>query len=194
MDDADMNARTKARRAVRLIAFCIVLYAAPSGRILASPPASPPLKCVVRQTAWCVQDNGEAEITLTQSVGRDEPGNRVWKLLNVHHPEFVLMVISPQGCEKNYADRVEALAFEPNVAWRGSRWDEIRVSLRSDATCTLRLLVTPFNGSDLEWAYSSGIALLGACKDESCTVLTPTIADVTSVYRDEFRRAPHGGK
>lgn len=184
-------------KAVELVVSSIALALFVLNPVFATPPPlqgppEPPRKCVIQEKAWCIQEGAAVEITLAQREGRDEVNNNVWRLRDVRHPAFVMTIVEPEGCRRSYADSVQALGYSANVAWRGQVWDEMRVSLRTDGGCTLRILVTPYNGSDFEWAYSTGRLLLAACKDEGCDVLVPTIADVTSVYRDRFRGTAKG--
>lgn len=150
-----------------------------------SSPSAPPRVCEVQQKAWCIYQEG-VEITDQQITNNSDES--IWTMRDVREPKSVLVIFEPSGCRKGFTDTVSALGFSENVQWQGKTWDQMRVRLRTDGSCDLRLLVPPYDGDPLEWAFSTGRALIAACRDEKCTNTAPTPADVTDVYRDKFKR------
>lgn len=148
---------------------------------------APPRQCEIRQKAWCIYQEG-AEITDLQKTHNDHPGEHVWMIRDVYHPQSAIVVFEPEGCRRGFSDRVSAQRFDEGIQWHGRDWDQMRVRLRADGTCDLRLLVPVFDGSLLEWAFSVGRTLIAACPDEACTAIVPTPADVTDEYERRFRR------
>lgn len=149
---------------------------------------APPRICEIQQKAWCIYQDG-SEITDHQKTTTDYPDDHIWSVRDVHNPNSVLVIFEPNGCREGFSDEVSALGFNKDVEWRGRKWDQMRIRLRSDGSCDLRLLVPVYDGNPLEWAFSVGRGLIAACKDEKCTNVTPTPADVTDVYRESFKRA-----
>lgn len=137
--------------------------------------------------AWCIYQEG-AEITNAQRIDHEDFNDHTWILRNAFRPYSQLVIFEPDGCRKGTANSVTALGFDQSVRWRGRLWDQVRVRLRSDGSCDLKLLVPLYDGDPLEWAFGTGRALLAACGDDRCTPIVPTIADVTSQYRSLFRR------
>ena len=152
-----------------------------------SSPAAPPRICEIRQKAWCIYQDG-SEITDHQKINTDYPNDHIWSMHDTHTPKSVLVIFEPNGCREGFSDKVSALGFNENVQWQGKSWDQMRIRLRSDGSCDLRLLVPLYGRDPLEWAFSVGRGLIAACGDENCTNITPTPADVTDVYQEQFRR------
>ncbi len=174
--------------------WAIIFTVAARGEALAnankstdSSPAAPPRICEIRQKAWCIYQNG-SEITDHQKTTTDYPDDHIWSMRDVHQPRSVLVIFEPNGCREGFSDKVSALGFNENVQWQGKTWDQMRIRLRSDGSCDLRLLVPVYDADPLEWAFSVGRGLIAACRDEKCTNITPTPADVTDAYREKFRR------
>lgn len=149
--------------------------------------SSPPPECQMRQRAWCVHREG-LEISWKALPNSQEEFAYAWSLRDPHYPNSPLIVFEPQGCREALADTVKAVGFEEGVTWEDKKWDQMRVRLRSDGSCDLKLLV-PLNKNDpLEWAFSVGRVLIAACKDDACTPNAPTPADATDQYRPRFMR------
>jgi len=156
-----------------------------SGQERVARPSSPPLTCEIRQRAWCIV-NGTAEITEVQPLVSSDPPGRAWTLKDTHFPASTLVILEPTGCRQSLADTLSATGFKHGFTWRDKSWDEVGLRLRSDGSCDLKLLVPPYNEDPLEWAFSQGRLLIWACKDEACNPTSPTPADVTRQYEDEF--------
>ncbi len=177
-----------------LLALCVI-FAAPISEASLTPtvkstglsPAAPPRTCEIRQEAWCIYQDG-SEITDRQKVSRDGPNDHIWSMRDIYHPKSLLVILEPSGCRKGFSDEVTALGFEEDVQWQGKAWDKMRIRLRVDGSCDLTLLVPLYDGDPLEWAFSVGRGLIAACGDDACTNITPTPADVTDIYRKQFRR------
>lgn len=179
------------------LALCVIFAAPASVASSASPvsavklsglsPAAPPRQCEIRQKAWCIYQDG-SEITDHQKINRDNPNDHIWSMRDVYHQKSVLVILEPSGCRKGFSDEVSALGFDEGVQWQGKSWDQMRIRLRADGSCDLTLLVPLYDGDPLEWAFSVGRGLIAACRDDECTNITPTPADVTDIYRKQFRR------
>lgn len=190
---ADMRVRIMWAKFSLFVASALALAGSGRAESTAVPPAEPARECRINQKAWCFQNASAYEITLLQKLPQDASGDWFWRAREATHPASTLVVIEPSSCQKVFADEVRALGYKSGVAWRGEQWDAMDISLRRDGQCTLRLLVTPNSGSPWEWAYSQGRSLMAACGDVSCSGLTPTIVDVTNVYRDAFFRKSEAG-
>jgi hypothetical protein len=151
------------------------------------PASAPPKVCEIRQRAWCIYQEG-AEITDTQRIDNDDPGDHTWILKDVRSPNSSLVIFEPDGCRIGFSDTVKAMEYTRNVKWKGRLWDQMQIGLRSDGSCDLKLLISPYDGNPLEWAFSTGRVLLAACSDEKCTPIMPTPADVTDKYIPLFKR------
>lgn len=149
--------------------------------------SAPPRSCEIRQQAWCIYQEG-VEITDSQRISNKDPGSHTWILQNVYSPKSTLIVFEPNGCRTGFADTVQAMQYIKNIEWREKIWDQIQVRLKSDGSCDLKLLFPLYDGNPLEWAFSTGRVLLAACKDEKCTPIEPTLADVTDQYQKLFKR------
>jgi hypothetical protein len=172
-----------------LMLFCAMVAANPvvPAKQLSRPVSAPPRKCEIRHEAWCIYQDG-SEITDLQKVTNENPNEHIWTMRDVYHPQSVLVIFEPDGCRNGLADTVDALGFDKDVKWQGKAWDQMRVRLKVDGSCDLRLLVPLFDKNPLEWAFSVGRTLIAACGDEKCTGMTPTPADVTEKYREQFKR------
>ena len=150
-------------------------------------PAAPIRVCEIRQKAWCMYQE-DSEITDQPVTERRDAGNHIWSMRSMYHPDDVIMIIEPDGCRNNFANEVRSLGFDENVKWHGRTWDGMRIRLRTDGSCDLQLLVSPYDGNPLEWAFSVGRLLIAACPDDKCTSIVPTPGDVTDKYRGRFMR------
>jgi hypothetical protein len=125
------------------------------------------------------------EITVLQPVQADPPG-QAWMLRDVNFPDSTLGILEPRGCRKALADTMTAVDFVHGVPWRGKTWDQITLRLRSDGSCDLKLLLSPSQSPEREWAFTGGIALLLACTDNPCTPASPTPADIAARYKSQY--------
>jgi hypothetical protein len=153
--------------------------------VKATSLASPPRKCEIRETAWCIDQEASQ---ITDRIGSGIDG-RVWTIFDIDYPDSKLVVIEPSGCRRAFADTVVALGFEEAVTWQGEVWDRMQVRLRVDGSCDLSLLVPLPGGTSIEWAFSNGRTLITACRDDKCTPMEPTPADVTDQFREQFSRS-----
>jgi hypothetical protein len=151
------------------------------------PVASIPRTCEIRQEAWCIYQDG-SEITDLQKIDNKNSNEHIWSMRDINHPYSVIIIFEPDGCRNGFSDKISALGFDENVKWRGRIWDQMRVRLRADGSCDLRLLVPLYNKDPLEWAFSVGRTLIAACADKMCKSIVPTLADVTDKYQKQFKR------
>lgn len=135
----------------------------------ATPPAgtnaAPPARCEIRLSAWCIAE-GAHEVT--RQLADDRIHDRVWTLRGRFRPESTVVIFEPNGCKAGYSDVTELKAVDPGVEWRGRAWHRLHVALKSDGTCTLSILLPPDEGDSMEWAFTSGLPLVRACKDDAC--------------------------
>ncbi|MGY0556293.1 hypothetical protein [Lysobacter sp. A421] len=170
------------------IAFITLL--APVSAGCATPdlpaPAAPPRECLLIRHAWCIE-GGPYEIVMQRANRSESPGfDWVWVLRGDFRPESKLVLFEPYGCKDGFADSLVALSYDKRVIWRDREWDRMRVRLRSDASCDLDILVPPFDGDPMEWAYSSGFGLIRACSNVSCE--GPLLADLRDAFNPQFKR------
>jgi hypothetical protein len=157
-----------------------------SGCVSAAPPAqapaAPPRKCEIRQSAWCI-DQGAFEIT--DRLAQDSVHDRVWTLRGPFRPESKLVILEPNGCRSGFAETPVLSSYEQKVVWEGRSWDRIRARLKSDGSCDLEVLIPPFDGDPMEWAFSTGLMLVKACKDEACS--GESLAELKPRFEKRFR-------
>ena len=147
-------------------------------------PAAPPRKCEIRQPAWCIYQDALKVVRQLNKETREV----VWVLSGPSRHDSELVIFEPGGCREGFADTVAVLSFRENIEWEQRAWDEMRVRLRENGSCDLRLLVPLFDRDPLEWAFSTGRGLIAACRDEKCAAITPTLSDVTDIYAKQFKR------
>jgi hypothetical protein len=144
-----------------------ILMALPLGclpiHVLAqASPSSPPLHCISEHGAWCVLDGAGEQPLATAS------GVSAFKLSDPSQSDASLIVISPVGCDRVRADQLAFLSFEHGLKRYGQEWEGISVRLRNDGTCDLQILLPQFSSNPFEWAFSSGLQLIRACKSDVC--------------------------
>ena len=152
----------------------------------AAPPAedmsSPPLRCEFQQGAWCI---AEGAYVVTRSLSSDRVHDRTWSLRGRFRQESELLINEVNGCKSGYADGLTLLNYESSVEMQGARRDRMKVRLKSDGTCDLEFLIPSFDGDPMEWAFSTGLTLIRACKDAECTSLP--LADLKSQVEGKFK-------
>lgn len=173
---------------VAVVVVSMPLSATASSAVQGQNASSPPIACEIRQRAWCIH-NGSVEITVLQPAQGDPPG-QAWILRDVNFPDSPLAIIEPRGCRKALSDTVTAVDFVRGVPWHDKTWDQMTIRLRSDGSCDLKLLLSPFESPEREWAFTGGRALLLACSDDQCTPKSPTPADVTAQYKSRYIKRP----
>lgn len=149
----------------------------------AGPPGSPPLRCEFRPGAWCI---AEGAYIVNRTLAADRVHDRIWSLKGRFKPESELVVQEVNGCKSGYADELSLQSYEGSVDVDGTRWDRLKVRLKSDGTCDLSILLSPFDGDPMEWAFSTGLGLLRGCKDETCTPLP--LSNLKSQIEEKFRK------
>lgn len=145
--------------------------------------ASPRLQCEFRLGAWCI---AEGAYVVTRALAADRVHDRTWLLKGRFKPESELVVQEVNGCKSGYANELTFLSYESSVDVDGTSWDRLKVRLKSDGTCDLSILMSPFDGDPMEWAFSTGLTLLRGCKDEACTPLP--LGDLKPQIEEQFRK------
>lgn len=160
-----------------------------SGFATASPttlaPAAPPSRCEIRLSAWCI---AEGAYEINRQLANDSVHDRVWSMRGRSKPASKVIVLEPNGCKSGPSDALELLEFEQGVAWQNDSWDRIQVKLKSDGSCDLTILLPPYDGDPLEWAFSSGLPLIRPCKDEKC--IGAGIGGLRSQFEKRYRERP----
>lgn len=160
-----------------------------SGFATASPttlaPAAPPSRCEIRLSAWCI---AEGAYEINRQLANDSVHDRVWSMRGRSKPASKVIVLEPNGCKSAPSDALELLEFEQGVAWQNDSWDRIQVKLKSDGSCDLTILLPPYDGDPLEWAFSSGLPLIRPCKDEKC--IGAGIGELRSQFEKRYRERP----
>lgn len=160
-----------------------------SGFATASPttlaPAAPPSRCEIRLSAWCI---AEGAYEINRQLANDSVHDRVWSMRGRSKPASKVIVLEPNGCKSGPSDALELLEFEQGVAWQNDSWDRIQVKLKSDGSCDLTILLPPYDGDPLEWAFSSGLPLIRPCNDEKC--IGAGIGELRSQFEKRYRERP----
>lgn len=161
-----------------------VLSASPS---IGSPsqPSAPPRKCEIRQSVWCI-DREVDEIT--NRIAERSIYDRIWVLQDDLRPESQLVVLEPNGCRAGRSDMLDLLSYENGFTWEGRSWGRMRARLKKDGTCDLEVLMPPYDGDPMEWAFSTGLILVRSCPDDACT--GPNLAELKPKFEAEFRKKP----
>lgn len=142
---------------------------------------APQQRCVRSHGAWCVLQ-GAAETHL--STGSSSSS---YRLSDPSHPASALIVVAPVACMRGYADQISLRSFEHGIAFQDEPWEEVVVDLRADGSCGLRILLPPSGSSPTEWAFSTGLQLIRACKSESC--LGPSMGELKPFFATRYRNA-----
>jgi hypothetical protein len=174
----------KCTRSPSLFALAFVLASSAQGASSPSvdaPAGMPPSECEIRLRAWCIRQ----EDSIITDIGKwsSADPDHTWLIHHRDRPDRNLVVFEPRGCRKGFADVVKPIRLTPGVVVGGQTWDEAVVRLKADGSCDLTLRVPASPNDPLEWPFSTGRVLLRACKDEACTPIEPTIADVTAPLR-----------
>lgn len=132
----------------------------------AQRPSSPPRICEIRHSAWCI-DREVSEII-------DKPArylnyDRAWMLQDDLELESVLVVLEPNGCRSGFSDIFVMSNYEKDFEWDGQRWDRIQVRLKKDGSCDLGVLIAPYEGGDIGWAFSTALILVRNCVNADCS-------------------------
>ncbi len=155
-------------RSISILSFLALTLQ--SGAASASPPtqgtAAPTRKCELRLSSWCIADGASI---ITRRLADDGVHDRTWSLEGRFRPESKLFVLEPNGCKTGYADELKLLHLEGGVAWNGRTMNKATVRIKSDGSCDLQILFAPSSGDPMEWALSSGLALIWGCRDQACT-------------------------
>lgn len=129
-------------------------------------PAAPPLVCELRLSTWCI---AEGAYEITRRLAQDSVNDRIWMLRGRFKADSRLVILEPNGCKKGFSDELGLLGFDKGINWENSTWDQVKVRLKSDASCDLTILIPPYNGDPMDWAFSNGLTLVRPCKDSNCT-------------------------
>lgn len=160
-----------------------------SGFATASPttqaPAAPASRCEIRLSAWCI---AEGAYEINRQLANDSVHDRVWSMRGRSKPASKVIVLEPNGCKSGPSDALELLEFEQGVPWQNGSWDRIQVKLKSDGSCNLTILLPPYDGDPLEWAFSSGLPLIRPCKDEKC--VGAGVGELRSQFEKRYRERP----
>ncbi len=173
---------------MRFLSFSLIggsLFAS-SGCASATPVqglAAPPRQCEIKQMAWCIQ---EGAFEIIDRIAEDGIHDRVWILRDSFRPESKLVVLEPNGCRTGRSDALSLLSYESGVTWEGRTWERVKARLKTDGTCDLEVLMPPFDGDPMEWAFSSGLILVGSCPDEACR--GPNLAQLKPKFEAQFRK------
>jgi hypothetical protein len=173
---------------MRLLSFLLVgaSLLASSGCASAAPtqgPAAPPRHCEIKQAVWCI---GQEASEIIDRLVEDGIHDRVWILRGSFRPESKLVVLEPNGCRAGHSDTLSLLSYESGVNWEGRSWDRIKARLKKDGSCDLTVLMPPFDGDQMEWAFSTGLVLVKSCPDESCR--GPSLSELKPKFEARFKK------
>lgn len=171
-----------------LIASAICFFG--NACVAASPPvrapSAPPLRCEIRLSTWCI---AEGAYEITRQLASDGVHDRVWSMRGRFRPESKLVVLEPNGCRSGFSDAQELLRFEQDIAWQERSWDRLLVRLKSDGSCDLAVLLPPYDGDTMEWAFSEGLPMVRPCKDNACE--SAGLAELRPQFEKQFRAGRH---
>lgn len=174
---------------MRLLSFLLIggMFYLSSCTLVASAqaPAAPARRCEIKQAVWCIQE-GATEIV--DRLAEDSVHDRVWTLSDSFRPESKLVVLESNGCRVGHSDTLDLLSYESGFIWEGRSWDRIRARLKKDGTCDLEVLMPPYDGDPMEWAFSTGLILVKPCSDEACK--GPNLGGLKPKFEAQFRRKP----
>ena len=152
----------------------------------ASPPsgtaAAPPMRCEIRLSAWCI---AEGSYEVTRQLASDRVHDRIWSIRGKFRPDSKLVILEPNGCKSGYSDVLELSGFDRSIEWQSHSWDRLRIKLKSDGSCDLTVLLPPYDGDPMEWAFTSGLTLVRACKNDACE--NASFAQLKSQFEQKFR-------
>ena len=158
-----------------------------SGCAVASPksnvPSAPSLRCEIRFSAWCIV---EGAYEINRQLAGDSIHDRVWSVRGRFKPASKVIILEPNGCKSGSSDALELLKFEQGVRWENGSWDRIQVKLKSDGSCNLEILLPPYDGDPLEWAFASGLPLIRACENDVCD--SASIGELRSQFEQRYRK------
>lgn len=162
----------------------------PGNGCAATPPpiqaaSAPPWKCELRLSSWCI---AEGAYEITRQLANDGVHDRVWSMRGRFKPESKLVILEPNGCNSGFSDDLKLLKFERGVQWENRSWDRLRARLKSDGSCDLTVLLPPYDGDPLEWAFTSGLPLVRPCKDEACE--SAGLTELKPQFEAQFRKKP----
>lgn len=168
-----MRARRECRKRGMLMKLLLPIASAicilANGCAAASPPtgrsAAPSVRCELRLSAWCIE---EGAYEITRQLADDSIHDRFWLLRGRFRPESKLVILEPNGCRTGFSDALKLLKFEHGVHWKSRSWDRLQARLKSDGTCDLTILLSPYDGDQMEWAFTEGVSLVRPCKDDVC--------------------------
>jgi hypothetical protein len=144
-------------------------------------PAAPPQHCVSNHGAWCVLE-GASEASLAA-----EPGFTASQLSNPWEAEAAMIVIAPASCSHLQADQLSVLSFEHAQHAYDHDWERLGVRLRADGKCDVKILLPEYSSNPMEWAFSSGLALLRTCRSTPCA--GPLMSDLQPAFATRYRAA-----
>lgn len=157
-----------------------------NGCAAASPPSlspsAPPWRCEIRLSTWCI---AEGAYEITRQLASDSVHARVWSMRGRFRPESKLIVLEPNGCRSGFSDALELLKFERGVRWENRSWDRLQARIKSDGSCDLTVLLPPYDGDPMEWAFTSGLPQVRPCKDEACE--STGLAELRPQFEKQFR-------
>lgn len=175
---------------MRLLSFLLISGSllSLSGCTSAAPaqvPAAPPRQCEVKLAAWCIDQEA---YEIIGRMAEDGVHDRAWILRGSFRPESKLVVLEPNGCRTGHSDTLSLLSYESGITWEGRSWERVKARLKQDGTCDLEVLMPPFDGDPMEWAFSTGLILVRSCPDEAC--MGPNLAELKPKFQAQFRKKP----
>ncbi len=168
-----------------LIGVCLLFLSGCRLVDFSQAPASPPRRCEIKQAVWCIQE-GSTEIV--DRIAEDSVHDRVWTLSDWSNPESKLVVLESNGCRVGYSDAFDFLSYENGFTWKGRSWGRMRVRLKKNGTCDLEVLMPPYDGDPMEWAFSTGLILLKSCPNKNC--IGQNLAEFKPKFEAQFHKKP----
>lgn len=157
-----------------------------NGYVAASPPGgvapAPARRCEIRSSAWCI---AEGAYEISRQLASDSIHDRVWSMRGRFRPESKLVILEPNGCRSGFSNVLELSRFERDIEWQDRSWDRMLVRLKSDGSCDLTVLLPPYDGDPMEWAFADGLLLVRPCKDEVCE--SAGLAQLRSQFEQRYR-------
>lgn len=159
-----------------------------TGQDMSPPvPGEPPLKCEISRGAWCFL---KSPYKLTFSHAQNEP-YFIWTVSEDMWADEAGFILEDDGCADHPADTLEVIDGMRSVLWRERQWREVKLRLREDGSCYLRLLVPPLENAPLDMAASALSTHISACYlGKPCA--PNVVADVVyPFFRDTQNKQPN---
>ncbi|CAN7737141.1 hypothetical protein [Duganella sp. LjRoot269] len=140
-------------------------------RAIATPvsdakPAAPVRHCELQLSTWCIS---EGAYEINRKLASDSIHDRIWTVRGRFNPDSQLIIMEPNGCKQGFSDNAELVDVRKDVPIEGKLWNQMTFKLKKSGACNLEVLSPVKNEDPMEWANSTGLALIQTCEDKYCS-------------------------